>query len=236
MLSNLFLAFYFCCLRLHFAEFSFLMPFKKMKGFLFLPGMSSKDLIEMNDEMKDQESIPVEFFKFSLIDDIIGSFFEKRPVASLLSDLKRFTVDDGVHLTYKFKGQTYAGALRVRSYLVDEQIQQVLIVHMSHDGFRYTKRALNEFTAVHEHYHDRGGWQSLSEQFLVDQDLRNLRRIISEARCEKVDVRYNYPHKRIDMLIFRDGAHILTLCFEHGSPQNSSADQYAVSLRLKKGN
>lgn len=192
----------------------------------FLP-MSTSELPEQL-----EETIPIEFFKLSLIDEIIGSFFATRPVATLLKNAEKYTVDQGVNVLYKFKETTYSGCLRARTH-EDEKGERsyVLVVHMSHDGICYTRRQQKEVAAVHSHWHKRGCWESLTKDFLETQKMTNMIAQMKAAGAAKVDFRYNFPHKRIDILFFQsDNHHFMTLCFEHDTSEGTAKAEYAVEL------
>ena len=143
--------------------------------------------------------------KALLIDRIIGAFFEKRSVVKLLKEATSYCgMDGGLGVTYKFNEQTYDGVIRGRMRENDNGKRIcTLVVHLSHDG-------------LHKEQH----WPLPNEL----KNLEHLEKLCKDAGATKVNFRFNGP---IDILLFREEEHIITLCFEHGLPSYKK-DIYAI--------
>jgi len=121
------------------------------------------------DDIEDEESIPEEYFKISLIDRIISAFFESYSISYLLERLHLFIAP--VVVDYRFNDVTYEGTLfDYRSGFVEENgrsdTNHQLTVRLSHDGFRYRKITGDFVVAKNVHYRESGEWYILNDEFM----------------------------------------------------------------------
>ena len=159
-----------------------------------------------------------EFFRLQVIDEIVGSFFQHRPVQSLLERAETFACDGGVGIDYNFRGQTYDGCLRVQTHEdIDGNRSHHLIVVMAHDS----RRRREDDSVVH---------QGLSSESLESENLGNLKHVMEQAEAHSMDFSYDSPRNRMEILFFQnDATPIMTIVLKHGFPKNNKC-AYAVEL------
>lgn len=177
------------------------------------------------DEEADYETIHPEFFKITLVDEIIGDFFEQYHLSSMRKDVEKF--NSPIVVPYKFKQKTYEGTLYNYRSGYPRTTNQ-LTVRLSHDGFRYKKL---EASFVHAIKKNRNlpGWMVVNNSYL--QGMSNLKKLTDELKA-KIEFLYHPQLKRIDIeFVADDGTRPLKLCFEHGYGKNDDRDEYFIELK-----
>lgn len=177
------------------------------------------------DEEADYETIPPEFFKITLVDEIIGDFFEQYHLPSMLNDVEKF--NSPVVVPYKSKHKTYEGTLFNYRSGYPRTVNQ-LTVSLSHDGFRYKKLEAS-FVQTTKKNRNLPGWMVVNNIYL--QGMSNLKKLTDQLKA-KIEFLYHPQVKRIDIeFVAEDGTGPLKLCFEHGYGKNDDRDEYLIELK-----
>jgi len=189
-------------------------------------GKSGDYVLAILEAEEDEESIPEKFFKISLIDDIIGAFFNQYNITDMLENVESFA--HGTVVPYIFNQVTYEAT--IGDYLSGVPVNHQLTVRLSHDGFRYKKIGDTHVIIRNLNYRDSKGWMVVRSDYF-EKEMPQLG-ILSRKLRTRVRMLYNHRMKRMDFE-FRNEENLvlLKITLEHGYPKFEDKDEYWFNLR-----
>jgi len=198
-----------------------------MENYIHFLGPSATILRFLEAE-EDEKTLPPEFLKITLIDEIIRDFFAMYNVDNLLKDVEKFGDGKGTLIDYKFKGKTYNGTLcnRKKGY---PETRNRLTIRLSSDGFRYGL-VDRSFVIQKVIYRKSPGWLIVNETYL--EKMTQLKKLATRFKC-KIEFLYHPILERIDIK-FRNsesGCQLLKICLHHGNSKWDDKDEYYLDLK-----
>jgi len=189
-------------------------------------GKSGDYVLAILEAEEDEESIPEKFFKISLIDDIIGAFFNQYNITDMLENVESFA--HGTVVPYIFNQVTYEAT--VVDYLYDIPVNHQLNVRLSHDGFQYKKIGDTHAIKRNLKYSNSNGWVVVNSDYFEKEmpQLGNLSRKLQTS----VKMLYNHRMKRMDFEFRKEESRLVfKITLEHGYPKYEDKDEYWFNLR-----
>lgn len=181
--------------------------------------ISTSDLLHLIEDAEDEGTIPADYYRFSLIDEIMGQFNEQYPLTSIRNKPR---YQHKVVVFYKFREVTYEGTIQMVSHINGNEEWNKMVIRLSHDGFRYPKVDISDITGYKPFHHKKPSWAILSGKFLESSNLVNLKQIAHDFEITKIKYMYNQAHKAIDISMYdSENKEVLMFCFHRGHPTHT---------------
>lgn len=157
--------------------------------------------------LEDMEEVKM-FQDFSIPDNILKQFLSSHPIHLLFQNQDRF--DQKTYLEYTYNDVTYTSTIYNYHYGLTGNRQ--LTIKLSHDGFRYAKRA---FKRSHVSWHRSGEFFILADMILDEMPfLKSFKQ-----QHAKILFYYSIKDRRMDIRLKKEGqGNYLMFTFEPGKP------------------